>query len=172
MTSARTEKAGETVGSVLDRLYAEQYPSALRFAYLLEGNREAAEDLVQEAFVRVAGRFGHIRHRHNLSAYLRRSVANIHISRLRRLRTERRYLAREGRPTSHSVDPPDVAGRHHAWEAIATLPARQRAALVLRYYEDLSERDAAAVLGCSIAALKSLVQRALAILREQMEEER
>ena len=54
---------------------------------------------------------------------------------------------------------PDVGGREDLWRALATLPARQRAALVLRYYEDLSERDTAPVLGCSVAAVKSLVAR-------------
>ena len=54
---------------------------------------------------------------------------------------------------------PDVVGREDLWRALASLPARQRAALVLRYYEDLSERDTATVLGCSVAAVKSLVAR-------------
>jgi RNA polymerase sigma factor (sigma-70 family) len=60
---------------------------------------------------------------------------------------------------------PDVGAREDLWRALATLPARQRAALVLRYYEDLSERDTAAALRCSVAAVKSLVARGSDALR-------
>jgi len=60
---------------------------------------------------------------------------------------------------------PDVGAREDLWQALRELPARQRAALVLRYYEDLSERDTAASLGCSVAAVKSLVQRGSHALR-------
>jgi RNA polymerase sigma factor (sigma-70 family) len=66
---------------------------------------------------------------------------------------------------------PDVGAREDLWRALGTLPARQRAALVLRYYEDLSERETADVLGCSVAAVKSLVARGGEALRERIEGE-
>jgi RNA polymerase sigma factor (sigma-70 family) len=61
---------------------------------------------------------------------------------------------------------PDVAGREDMWRRLRTLPSRQRAALVLRYYEDLSERETADALRCSVAAVKSLTARAMSALRE------
>jgi RNA polymerase sigma factor (sigma-70 family) len=76
-------------------------------------------------------------------------------------------LQREGAVSATRVSTqPDVGVREDLWRALATLPPRQRAALVLRYYEDLSEHDAAQVLGCSVAALKSLVARGSETLRE------
>jgi len=63
---------------------------------------------------------------------------------------------------------PDVEGREEMWAALQRLPHRQRAVIVLRYYEDLSERQAADVLGCSVGAVKSLTNRAVESLREQM----
>ena len=61
---------------------------------------------------------------------------------------------------------PDIAGREDMWRRLRTLPARQRAVLVLRYYEDLSERETADALRCSVAAVKSLTARATSALRE------
>ena len=63
---------------------------------------------------------------------------------------------------------PDVAGRQDMWSALSGIPARQRAALVLRYYEDLSERDTAEVLGCSLPAVKSLIARGTEALRGEI----
>jgi DNA-directed RNA polymerase specialized sigma24 family protein len=66
---------------------------------------------------------------------------------------------------------PDVGAREDLWRRVLELPPRQRAALVLRYYEDLSEHDAAQTLGCSVAAMKSLVARGTSALRERIESE-
>ena len=77
------------------------------------------------------------------------------------------WLSKEGAESARRVSSqPDVGAREDLWKALATLPARQRAALVLRYYEDLSERETAEVLGCSVAAVKSLVARGGGALRE------
>ena len=134
-------------------------------AYFLTGDRELAGDLVQDAFVKVAGRFRHLREPDAFDAYLRRTIVNLFSSHLRRLRLERRALARQrsaGRPEHRDGD---IAERDAMWSALQMLPLRQRAALVLRYYEDLSERDTAEALGCSIGAAKQLVTRGLAALR-------
>jgi RNA polymerase sigma-70 factor (sigma-E family) len=154
-------------------LYARYVPSGIRLAYLLTGDRAQAEDLAHEAFVRCVGRFAHLRERQAFDSYLRRAIVNLHTSGLRRRRVEREWLRREGPRTAHAAATlPDVVGRQELWRALGTLPARQRAALVLRYYEDLSERDTAAVLGCSLAAVKSLVARGSEALRHELAAQR
>jgi RNA polymerase sigma-70 factor (sigma-E family) len=167
----RADTAAEAVAEArgLAELYERHAPSAGRLAYLLTGDRAQAEDLVQEAFVRVVGRFGHMRVPDAFDAYLRRTIVNLHTSLLRRRRLERAYLERERRAArNETTSMPDVGVREGLWRALLTLPARQRAALVLRYYEDLSEREAADVLRCSPAALKSLVARAIEALRARI----
>jgi RNA polymerase sigma-70 factor (sigma-E family) len=159
-----------TAGGQLAELYERHAPAASRLAYLLTGDRAFAEDLVQEAFVRVVGRFRHLRVPDAFDAYLRRTVVNLHTSHLRRRRLERAYLEREGRvPTETAM--PDVGAREDLWRAVLALPPRQRAAIVLRFYEDLSERETADALGCSTAAAKSLVARAMQTLRARIESE-
>jgi RNA polymerase sigma-70 factor (sigma-E family) len=154
-------------------LYARYVPSGIRLAYLLTGDRTQAEDLAHEAFVRCVGRFAHLREREAFDGYLRRAIVNLHTSGLRRRRLEREWLRREGpREARLSASIPDVAGRETLWRALGLLPSRQRAALVLRYYEDLSERDTAAALGCSLAAAKSLVARGSEALRGELTAQR
>ena len=92
---------------------------------------------------------------------------NLHTSSLRRRKLERAWMERERSATvTRTTSMPDVGGREDLWRALGSLPPRQRAALVLRYYEDLSERDAAEALGCSVAAVKSLVSRGSESLRD------
>jgi RNA polymerase sigma-70 factor (sigma-E family) len=154
-------------GEGMADLYARHVPAGLRLAYLLTGDRSQAEDLTHDAFVRCVGRFSHLRAHQAFDAYLRRAIVNLHTSRLRRLRLERRTIEHEGhRAGGLTASMPDVAERDEVWRALASLPARQRAALVLRFYEDLSERDTASVLGCSLAAVKSLVARGSGALRD------
>ena len=157
----------------LAELYVRSAPAANRLAYLLTGDRGQAEDLVHDAFVRCVGRFGHLRAHEAFDAYLRRTIVNLHTSRLRRVRLEREYLATEAASVERgaSGSMPDVATREDLWRRLRTLPARQRAVLVLRYYEDLSERETADAMRCSIAAVKSLTARATAALRNGIEGE-
>ena len=161
--TAVTEPKGE-----LADLYVRHVPAASRLAFLLTGDRSQAEDLVHDAFVRCVGRFGHLRAHEAFDAYLRRTIVNLHSSRLRRVRVERQWLsteaARQGRAGEAGL--PDVAGREDMWRRLQMLPPRQRAVLVLRYYEDLSERETSDALRCSLAAVKSLTARATAALRE------
>ncbi len=158
-------------GGQLAELYERHAPAAARLAYLLTGDRGLAEDLVQEAFVRVVGRFRHLRVPDAFWVYLRRTIVNLHTSQLRHRRLERAYLDREGRDPVPDVGMPDVGAREELWRAILGLPPRQRAAVVLRFYEDLSERETAEVLGCSTAAAKSLIARAMQSLRARIESE-
>jgi RNA polymerase sigma-70 factor (sigma-E family) len=164
-----TEERLATPTDAIGELYARHAPGGLRLAFLLTGERQDAEDLMHEAFVRCVGRFHHVRTLGTFQAYFRRAIVNLHTSGLRRRRLERAWRQREraaARPASDSM--PDVDAREDLWRALWTLPARQRAALVLRFYEDLSEHDAAAALGCSVPALKMLVQRGSAALRPRV----
>jgi len=81
--------------SELADLYVRHVPAANRLAFLLTGSRPQAEDLVHDAFVRCVGRFGHLRAHEAFDAYLRRTIVNLHTSRLRRVRVERAFLAAE-----------------------------------------------------------------------------
>ena len=152
----------------LAELYERHAPGAARLAYLLTGDRALAEDLVQEAFVRVVGRFRHLRVPDAFDAYLRRTIVNLHTSQLRRRRLERAFLERERGAVRPEIAMPDVDAREELWRALQELPSRQRAAVVLRFYEDLSERETAEALGCSPAAAKSLVARAMETLRARI----
>jgi RNA polymerase sigma-70 factor (sigma-E family) len=161
--------AGEPDGSgttdSLAELYRRHAPGGFRLAFLLTGNRPAAEDLLHDAFVRVAGRFRHLRFPEAFDPYLRSTIVNLHISQLRKQRSERMYVERE-RGRSHDLQVlPDVAVRDQLWKALMALPPRQRAAVVLRFYEDLSERQAAEVMGSSLEALRSAVARGMRTLR-------
>ena len=147
----------------LENLYAAHAPGAARLAYLLTGDRALAEDLVQDAFVRMFGRFRDLRHQEAFGAYLRKTVVNLAKSHFRRKGVERSYLEREsGRPAT-PAEP--TTGQEEMWDALKTLTPRQRAALVLRYYEDLTEAHTAEVLGCAVGTVKSLVSRGLGQLR-------
>jgi RNA polymerase sigma-70 factor (sigma-E family) len=155
----------------LEDLYVRNAPGALRLAYFLTGNRELAEDLVQEAFVRVAGRFRHLRVPDAFDAYLRRTIVNLYTSQLRPRKLERAYVARHGAEPTVAAELGDPAARDELWRALHALPERQRTAIVLRFYEDLSERVAADVMGCSSGALNQLVVRGMATLRAQIGED-
>ena len=154
-------------GERLEELYVRHAPAALRLAYFLTGDRELAEDLVQDAFVRLAGRFRHLRLPDAFDAYLRRTIVNLFTSHLRHLRIERNAAGQRSDVERVQRDA-DVAERDAMWTALRQLPPRQRAAIVLRYYEDLSERETADVLRCSLGAAKQLVSRGLASLRERI----
>jgi RNA polymerase sigma-70 factor (sigma-E family) len=169
--SVRIERSAEPEpsGRSLAELFVRQVPRAVAIAYLMTGDRALAEDLAQEAFVRLAGRFRHIRSPEAFDAYLRRTVVNLSLSHLRRRRVERAYLERErGRSPATPEAMPDLGTRELLWAALMELPARQRAALVLRYYEDLSERQTAEILAASTAAVRSLVARGIEALRQRI----
>ena len=165
----RTVSRSEERLGKLEELYAHHLPGAVGLAYLLIGDHHQAEDLAQEAFVRLVGRFRHLRDPQAFGPYLRKTVVNLHLSGLRRRRVERAYLRRHGPEiVEMRSDMPDVPGRRDLWGLLQMLPARQRAAVVLRYYEDLPERETAAILRCSVAAVKSLVARSMETLRSEL----
>jgi RNA polymerase sigma-70 factor (sigma-E family) len=138
--------------------------SLLRMALLLTRNRADAEDLVQAALAKTFQAWDRIREPGAVDGYVRRAIVNTHISWWRRRRVEE-Y------PTDEIPDQPvlDHAGdselRDALRRAIERLPRRMRAAVVLRYYEDMSEAEIADVLGVSLGTVKSTVSRAVAKLR-------
>lgn len=175
MLETRAVEAGtsgaERAGRRLEELYVRHAPAALRLAYFLTGDRDLAQDLVQDAFVRVVGRFQHLRVPDAFDAYLRRTIVNLFTSDLRRKRLERLQLQRDRATVAREHREADPVERDRMWRALLTLPPRQRIAVVLRFYEDLSEREAAEVMGCSTGALKQLVVRAMAALRAEIGDE-
>jgi RNA polymerase sigma-70 factor (sigma-E family) len=155
-------------GGRLAELYLQHGEAAVRLAYLLTGDRALAEDLVQDAFVKLAGRLVHLRDPGAFDAYLRRTVVNLTNSHFRRKRLERAYLKREQRAARSEPIQIDPAERDEMWGAMRRLSERQRAAIVLRYYEDLSEHQVAEILNCRPGTVKSLVSRGLATLRGEI----
>ena len=152
-------------GGRLAELYIRSVPGALRLAYLLTGDRALSEDLVQEAFVRLAGRFVDFRDPRGFDSYLRTTVVNLSRAHFRHRKVERAYLEREARRSEPEAQEQDLGTRQALREALFGLSTRQRAAIVLRYFEDLSEAQTAEILGCRPGTVKSLVSRGMETLR-------
>lgn len=149
-------------------LFARHSPGALRLAYLLTGSRQQAEDLVQDAFVRMFGRWQDLRHPAAFDSYLRRTIVNLARTQYRRRGLERTHLERESSGVQRAPGLPDVEGHSELMDALRTLSHRQRAVVVLRHFADLSEQQTAEALDCSISAVKSAASRALAKLRTEL----
>lgn len=149
--------------ATLEHLYEAHAPDARRLAYLLVGDRAQAEDICQDAFVRVLGRFGDIRNPAGFRTYLMRTVVSLSKNHFRRRALERRHTRAAVRDVVELPEHDDAL-----LEALGKLPARQRAAVVLRYCEDLSEQQTAQILQTSNKAVRSLVTRGLAALRKEV----
>jgi RNA polymerase sigma-70 factor (sigma-E family) len=148
-------------------LFASEYGRLCWLGLLLTGSRAQAEELAQEALARTWWRWKLVRRPDDPGSYARRVLVNRHRSLLRRAAVEARSLARS-RPVEE-VAPP--AGDERAivlWQAVQALPARQRAVLVLRFHQDLTEAEVARLLGLPLGTVKSLGHRALARLRERL----
>ncbi len=148
-------------------LFEEHYTGLCRLAWLILGDRGAAEEAVSEAFLRTYTGFFRIRRPERAQWYLRRAVVNQCRSRQRRLVTEDRgnrvvQGGDDGR--SRATDPAGAPEALAVLAAVHALPPRQRAAVVLRYYEDLSEAEIASTLGCSAGTVKSQLSKARATL--------
>jgi RNA polymerase sigma-70 factor (sigma-E family) len=136
-------------------------PALLRTAYLLTGSHADAEDLVQTTLIKVVPRWKRIADRPE--PYVRQVLARESISRWRRRRW--REIPAHRLP-DRPVDGPDAERRVALSRALGALPPRQRAVIVLRYYEDLTEKDTASVLGIAVGTVKSQAREALARLRD------
>ncbi|MCW2724039.1 MAG: polymerase, sigma-24 subunit, subfamily [Frankiales bacterium] len=145
---------------------AARSPGLLRTAYLLTGSRSDAEDLLQTALAKTYLAWDRIRDREALDGYVRRIMVNTHTSWWRRRKVDE-YATDELPERSGSRDATEDLALHDAlWTALSSLPKRQRAMVVLRYYEDLSEAATAQILGVSVGTVKSATSRALAKLRD------
>jgi RNA polymerase sigma factor (sigma-70 family) len=141
-------------------LYRAQFAHMVRVAWLIVGSAALAEDIVQEAFIRVGARYDTIE---RPEAYLRTAVVNGCRNELRRLRR----IATEPPPEELVNDPELVT----IFDALSSLTGRHRAVLVLRYVDDRSDEDIAELLGVRRSTVRSLVRRSLGTLRESLREE-
>ena len=151
----RVERSG------FDAVYASERARVVRTAYLVVGSYAVAEELAQEAFLRLHSQFDDVV---NPGGFLRTAVVRLAISWRRRDAREQLHLA--------TVDDPGPTGEvviDETWDALDALAPERRAALVLRFYEDLSHEEIAAAMGCRVATARTRVHRALADLRKELE---
>lgn len=142
-----------------EALYRREYTAMLRVAFLLLGSTSAAEEAAQDAFAKVYERWDRVE---NHGGYLRTCVVNRCRNLHRRGRLERR---RQNEATATY----EQLGARELLDALSKLPYKQRAAVVLRFYEDLSEAEISAALGMPAGTVKSTVSRGLASLRKVVE---
>jgi RNA polymerase sigma-70 factor (sigma-E family) len=174
---AEVVSAGERGGLVerlsaddaVTALYSAHYRPLVRLSALLLGDYAVAEEVVQDAFVAMHGKWGRLRDPEKAAAYLRQAVVNRSRSALRRRVVEDRHRA----PADAAAPSAEYAAlntleRETVMTALRALPQRQRETLVLRYYVDLSEADIAAAMGISQGAVKSHSSRGIAALRSTL----
>jgi RNA polymerase sigma-70 factor (sigma-E family) len=144
-------------GPEFEPFVSARLPALVRFATALSGDPARADDLVQDALERAGARWSTVRGLDNPEAYVRKVIVNRHVSIWRRTRHE----VLTALPADRAARAEPATGPASAlWDVLATLPRGQRAVLVLRYYEDLSEAEIAAVLGCSVGSVKSQAAKA------------
>lgn len=139
-------------------------PALLRVAFLLTGDHGLAEDLLQTALMKTSRRWQHLPDRDHAYSYVRRVLVTTHTSWYRRRRV-REVLVDQWPDVADAGSGGGSSGLGDALVALNALPPRMRAVIVLRFYEDLSEADTAAALGCSLGTVKSQSSRGLARLR-------
>jgi RNA polymerase sigma-70 factor (sigma-E family) len=166
MSSPRTWDADEAVTS----LYAAHYRSLVRLSALLLRDPGEAEEVVQDAFVAMHGRWKRLREADKAVAYLRQTVLNRSRSALRRRAVREKHAPAPPAYAPSAEHQALLTEQHHAIvAALRTLPDRQREAIVLRYYADLPEADTALAMGVSRGAVKSHTSRGMAALRRHIE---
>lgn len=138
----------------------------VRFAYLLTGDPHSAEDLVQSAFAKVYRKWDSIHG--SPDAYVRQTIINEHNSWWRRTWRHKEVTGSDLITYADPAAPADRYADDDLRTHIRNLPAQQRAAIILRYYEDLTEAQTAEVLGCAVGTVKSLVSRGLDRLRTEI----
>jgi RNA polymerase sigma-70 factor (sigma-E family) len=155
--------------SALEQLYAAHWRGLVRLAVLLLRDQGAAEEVVQDAFVAMHGRWRSLREPDKALAYLRKTVVNRSRSALRHRGVEERYVARQRHVLSlaDAADTPALVSvrRSAVLDALRALPTRQREVLVLRHYVELSEIEIAETLGISRGSVKAHASRGSAALR-------
>jgi len=141
-----------------------RWPRLVRTAYLLTGDRHHAEDLAQATLVRAFQGWNRVRTSDSPDAYVHRIMVRCNASRFRKRRVAEQLGELPDRGMSDATD--QVVQRRALVAALQDLPKKQRAVVVLRFWSDLTERETAEVVGCSVGAVKSQTHRALAKLRQ------
>jgi RNA polymerase sigma-70 factor (sigma-E family) len=145
----------------------DHHASLYRTAYLLTGTDDRAEELLQDTVVRLYPRWDRVCRADSPAAYVRRALINAFISGRRRPASRVLPLVAEHEQVCGSDPFAALDDRSALWPLLLSLPERQRAALVLRFYVDLPDAEIAASLGCREVTVRSLVSRGLATLRRQ-----
>jgi RNA polymerase sigma-70 factor (sigma-E family) len=149
------------------RFVAARGRALCRTAYLLTGDWQVGEDLVQEALTRTYLRRRRLRSAEALEPYARKVLVSLFLSSRRRFwNSELPFASVPDQVTAGLLDAAE--DRRGLWPALLALSAQQRAVLVLRYFEDLTEADIAAVLGCSPGAVKTHASRGLDRMRKSI----
>lgn len=151
-----------------DTFYAAHYRELARFAYLLTGEHEAADDVTAEALAETWKHWARVSAADRPLAYVRRIVANLAADRTSRLVRERRSWRLWSHGRSDRVEASDTPAAVDLRQALLRIPARKRACIVLRYYYGLSEQETAATLGITVGTVKSQTSRGLEELAVQL----
>jgi RNA polymerase sigma-70 factor (sigma-E family) len=152
-------------------LFDRHYAPMCRLAYVILGDAALAEEIVMEALIKTFSGWGRIRDVARADAYLRRAVVNLCRSKIRRKVIEARVNAvsyRRAELQQPAWDPEAHETSRVVWAAVRELPERQRACVVLRYFEDLPEAQIADVLGCSVGTVKSQLSKARSKLEKAL----
>jgi len=152
-----------------EQFVAAEGSALLRFAYLLTGGRDVAEDLLQSALERCYRHWRRVERTERPDRYVRRVLANAAIDRWRQRRTAELPLTAAGEPVAADATE-SLLQRDELLRALRMLSPRQRVVVVLRYVEDLSEVDTAALLDCSVGSIKAHASRGLTRLRAALSE--
>jgi RNA polymerase sigma-70 factor (sigma-E family) len=153
-----------------DEFVSAHVDDLLRTAYLIVWDRADAEDLVQECLLKLARRWPRVRRMDQPRAYARRILVNLALDGQRGRARRRSELEPSAATSATAFDPlAAIDARAELLEALAQLPARQRAVIVLRYFNDLTETQVAELLGCSPGTVKSSASRGLARLRAALQ---
>ncbi len=156
-------------GSSFEEFVAARGPALLRHAYVLTGDRDLAQDLVQEVLAHLYGRWERVQASNAPEAYVRTSITRKYLSwRRRRASTERvtDQLPETARGSADFTD--ERAGDDVVWRALQELPRRQRAILALRFYDDQSDLQIAEILGVSASNVRAQASRGIATLRSHL----
>jgi RNA polymerase sigma-70 factor (sigma-E family) len=151
-----------------DEFYAALWPRLVRTAYAVSGDLGIAEDAVQTAFAKAYRSWRRISRLDSPEAYVRKMAVNEVLSNRRRAALRHEVTRADPPERAARRTPEDTLAHDEMWRALSALPPRQRAVLVLRYYEDLSEQQIADALGCRPGTVKSQASAALATLRTRM----
>ena len=166
MGDTTTEQEREA--QAFEEYAAAAWPRLYRSSYLLAGNHADAEDLAQQTLVQAFRSWDKVRRSDHPAAYVRKMQTNLFIAQ-RRPKSRRLEVLTDAPPESRATPSSGLEDRMEIWPHVTALPPRQRAVIVLRYYEQLSEREIAETLGCSTGNVKSTAHRALKALHAAME---